>query len=151
METPGITYREIKIRDNKELAELIRSVFREFGIDRPGTVYFDPTTDDLSGLFSNPGSVYECEENGRMMVLQCIYARIADGCAGNFLSSAPWRGVSAGRSWRNISNQPNSLIQAALSGIAAEPKSCLMYIRSVSYIPHAWATQASAVSGYKGL
>ncbi len=42
-----IVYREIRRKDNKEIAELIRQVFREFKIDRPGTVYFDPTTDDL--------------------------------------------------------------------------------------------------------
>ena len=47
----NIVYREIEKKDNEEIAALIRKVFREFKIDRPGTVYFDPTTDDLS-LFS---------------------------------------------------------------------------------------------------
>jgi putative acetyltransferase len=47
----SVTYRNIEKKDNKEIAELIRSVFREFGIARPGTVYFDPTTDDLYSLF----------------------------------------------------------------------------------------------------
>jgi hypothetical protein len=51
MDAQIITFREIRKTDNKELAELIRNVFREFKIDRPGTVYFDPTTDNLYDLF----------------------------------------------------------------------------------------------------
>ncbi len=47
----NIILRTIEKRDNRELADLIRTVFREFKIDRPGTVYFDPTTDDLYTLF----------------------------------------------------------------------------------------------------
>ena len=50
--------RPIAQQDNVELAELIRKVFREFGIDRPGTVYTDPTTYQLYELFLMPGSVY---------------------------------------------------------------------------------------------
>ena len=61
------TIRKIEERDNKDLAELIRTVFREFKIDRPGTVYFDPTTDNLFRLFSIPRSEYWIvEENGKM-------------------------------------------------------------------------------------
>jgi putative acetyltransferase len=63
----GITLRNISQTDNKELAELIRTVFREFKIDRPGTVYFDPTTDDLYSLFQTYGSVYWiAEDDGKM-------------------------------------------------------------------------------------
>jgi len=58
MNTSSITFRRIEKKDNKEIADLIRAVFREFKIDRPGTVYFDPTTDDLYNLFRKPGSVY---------------------------------------------------------------------------------------------
>jgi putative acetyltransferase len=54
----SITFRTIVQEDNKKIADLIRSVFREFKIDRPGTVYFDPTTDDMFSLFSIPGSEY---------------------------------------------------------------------------------------------
>ncbi|HNY14750.1 MAG TPA: GNAT family N-acetyltransferase [Bacteroidales bacterium] len=53
-----VIFRHLNPDDNKEIANLIRSVFREFGIARPGTVYFDPTTDDLFSLFSTPGSEY---------------------------------------------------------------------------------------------
>jgi len=63
-----IIYREIEKKDNKEIAALIRKVFREFRIDRPGTVYFDPTTDDLYSLFRKTGSVYWiAEDNGTII------------------------------------------------------------------------------------
>ena len=59
--------RQIASHDNAELADLIRKVFREFGIDRPGTVYTDPTTDHLFELFATSGSVYwVAVENGRL-------------------------------------------------------------------------------------
>ena len=64
----NITYRHIRKTDNRNVAELIRSVFREFGIARPGTVYFDPTTDDLYTLFREPRSIYWiAEENGTII------------------------------------------------------------------------------------
>ena len=64
---PSPLIRKIQPGDNREIAEVIRTVFREFGIDRPGTVYFDPTTDDLFTLFMQPGSGYwVAEENGRI-------------------------------------------------------------------------------------
>lgn len=53
-----IQFRTIQAEDNGPLADLIRQVFREFKIDRPGTVYTDPTTDNLYGLFQTPGSTY---------------------------------------------------------------------------------------------
>jgi putative acetyltransferase len=68
MNNLNITFRTIEERDNRELAELIRTVFREFKIDRPGTVYFDPTTDNLFKLFSTPGSEYwVAEEKGKIV------------------------------------------------------------------------------------
>lgn len=54
----GIILRPVEQRDNRVLAELIRSVFREFKIDQPGTVYTDPTTDNLFELFTTPKSAY---------------------------------------------------------------------------------------------
>jgi putative acetyltransferase len=60
-----IVFRHIEKEDNKSIADLIRTVFREFGIARPGTVYFDPATDDLFSLFQKPDSEYWiAEENG---------------------------------------------------------------------------------------
>lgn len=54
----NILLREIEPGDNKQLAVIIRSVLAEFKANKPGTVYFDPTTDDLFSLFRVPGSKY---------------------------------------------------------------------------------------------
>jgi putative acetyltransferase len=54
----SVKLRPIEKKDNPAIAGLIRTIFREFAIDRPGTVYTDPTTDDLYTLFDNPGSAY---------------------------------------------------------------------------------------------
>jgi putative acetyltransferase len=62
------TFRKIKKEDNAPLAEMIRRVFREFKIDKPGTVYTDPSTDTLFELFQAPGSIYWiAEEQGRII------------------------------------------------------------------------------------
>lgn len=64
----GVTLRNIEKRDNKEIADLIRTIFREFNIARPGTVYYDPATDSLYELFRTPGSIYWiAEEDGKMI------------------------------------------------------------------------------------
>jgi putative acetyltransferase len=57
--------RNIKPSDNIAIAALIRAALTEFGANKPGTVYFDPTTDHLFELFKAPGSVYfVAEQNG---------------------------------------------------------------------------------------
>jgi putative acetyltransferase len=79
-----IRYRHLVKEDNKSIAELIRSVFREFGIARPGTVYFDPTTDDLFTLFNIPGSEYWiAEDNGKIIGGCGVYPTpgLPSGCA----------------------------------------------------------------------
>lgn len=63
--------RPIKRTDNKELALLIRTVFEEFDIDRPGTVYTDPTTDTLFELFENSRSRYWVAEEGGKLLGGC--------------------------------------------------------------------------------
>ena len=76
--------RTIDRGDDKELAELIRAVFREFRIDRPGTVYTDPTTDHLYELFSCPGAIYWIAEEGGVMLGGCgVYPTpgLPAGCA----------------------------------------------------------------------
>ena len=50
--------RIIEERDNDDLAKVVRNTLAEFGANKPGTVYFDPTTDDLYNLFKETGSVY---------------------------------------------------------------------------------------------
>jgi putative acetyltransferase len=79
-----IIYRTIKKEDNKEIADLIRTVFREFNIYRPGTVYYDPTTDDLYALFQKPGSIYWIAEEAGKIIGGCgIYSTpgLPDGCS----------------------------------------------------------------------
>lgn len=53
-----IQIRPIAPEDNRALAQVIRTALAEFGANKPGTVYFDPTTDALYELFRAPGSVY---------------------------------------------------------------------------------------------
>lgn len=66
--TKNCTIRTIVASDNKEIACIIRAVLEEFGAARPGTVYTDPTTDDLCALFETPGSVYFiAEADGKML------------------------------------------------------------------------------------
>jgi len=50
--------RPIEPADNEALAKVIRTALAEFGANKPGTVYFDPTTDALFELFRTPKSFY---------------------------------------------------------------------------------------------
>ncbi|MEY4603396.1 MAG: hypothetical protein RIT43_688 [Bacteroidota bacterium] len=50
--------REIRVSDNKMIAKIIRDALDEYGVGLPGTVYTDPTTDQLYGLFQVPNAVY---------------------------------------------------------------------------------------------
>jgi putative acetyltransferase len=50
--------RRIEEKDNPELAFVVRTTLAEFGANKPGTVFFDPTTDELFNLFQKTGSVY---------------------------------------------------------------------------------------------
>jgi putative acetyltransferase len=64
-----IRIRTIRQEDNKALAAIIRKTLEEFGANRPGTVYFDPTTDALYELFrGTPGSVYFVAETDEKIV-----------------------------------------------------------------------------------
>jgi putative acetyltransferase len=103
-----IRYRHLVKEDNKSIAELIRSVFREFGIARPGTVYFDPTTDDLFTLFSTPGSEYWIAEYNGEIIGGCgIYPteNLPDGCGElvKFYLNASYRGKGIGKQLMDVS------------------------------------------------
>jgi len=50
--------RSIRKEDNKQLAYIIRSVLAEFKANKRGTVYYDPTTDDLHTLFQTNNAAY---------------------------------------------------------------------------------------------
>ena len=62
-----MTIRPIIESDNKELAKIVRETFIEFKVPTAGTVYEDPTTDDLHTLFQTPGSFcFVAEEQGEL-------------------------------------------------------------------------------------
>ena len=55
---PGVKLRTIQKEDNVQLAQIIRDTLTEFKANKPGTVYYDETTDQLFELFQKPGSIY---------------------------------------------------------------------------------------------
>ena len=63
-----ITIRTISPADNAAIAHIIRSTLLEFGAARPGTVYYDESTDRLSEIFSAPGSIYYIAEQEGVMI-----------------------------------------------------------------------------------
>lgn len=54
----SINIRPISIEDNPKIAIIIRSCLTEFGANKPGTVYYDKTTDHLFELFQENGAAY---------------------------------------------------------------------------------------------
>ena len=63
-----IMVRKIELKDNRLIASIIRSCLEEFGANKPGTVYYDKTTDHLFELFSTEKSVYFIAElNGQVV------------------------------------------------------------------------------------
>ncbi|RYD74326.1 MAG: GNAT family N-acetyltransferase [Sphingobacteriales bacterium] len=98
----NISIRSIQKEDNKPLAEMIRTVFREFKIDQPGTVYTDPTTDNLYELFQTAGSAYWVAAENALILGGCgIYPTqgLPEGCAElvKFYVSAAIRGKGFGK------------------------------------------------------
>ena len=67
----SIIYRRLEQKDNPVIASLIRTILEEFHIDRPGTAYTDPTTDDLFSLFTEPRSVYYVAQKEAKLVGGC--------------------------------------------------------------------------------
>jgi putative acetyltransferase len=64
-----VTIRPIEEKDNAAIAAVIRTTLEEFGANRPGTVYYDDSTDALYQLFSQtPGSVYYVAEYNNKIV-----------------------------------------------------------------------------------
>jgi putative acetyltransferase len=65
----AILFRKIQIEDNAQLARIIRASLEEFDVPKQGTVYSDPTTDQLFELFNTtPGSCYfVAEEDGEII------------------------------------------------------------------------------------
>ncbi|MBR2649140.1 MAG: GNAT family N-acetyltransferase [Sediminibacterium sp.] len=65
----GVQIRPIALADNKAMATIIRTALTEFGANKPGTVFYDDTTDHLYELFqSTPLSAYfVAEKNGELI------------------------------------------------------------------------------------
>jgi putative acetyltransferase len=67
MET-SFTIRSIALDDNVEIARIIRACLKEFGADKPGTVYYEDSTDHLYEVFREQASAYFiAEQNGIML------------------------------------------------------------------------------------
>ena len=66
--TNEIFIRPIEARDNQELARIVRDTLTEFDSVKPGTVYFDPTTDRLFEVFQRERSRYLTAFNGDKML-----------------------------------------------------------------------------------
>lgn len=67
--------RPIEPKDNTALATIIRTALEEFNANKPGTVYFDATTDDLYNLFQSQekAQYFVAEYNGEILGGAGIY------------------------------------------------------------------------------
>jgi putative acetyltransferase len=54
----NIRIRKIRKSDNPRLAGIIRTTLTEFRANKPGTVYYDDSTDQLSEVFKKERSIY---------------------------------------------------------------------------------------------
>lgn len=60
--------RPIEEKDDVAVGQLIRTVLTEFKANKPGTAYYDDSTNHLSTLFVNPRSAYwVIEEDGKVI------------------------------------------------------------------------------------
>lgn len=75
MQINGVQIRTIQPEDNAALAKIVRDTLAEFGANKPGTVYYDPTTDHLFEVFNSAsGSIYFiAEQDGEMLGGAGIY------------------------------------------------------------------------------
>ncbi|WP_321997085.1 GNAT family N-acetyltransferase [Draconibacterium orientale] len=76
--------RKVKNTDNSCLAEIIRAAFYESDAPKQGTVYSDPTTDNLYELFQNEKSIlWVAENDGEILGCCGIYPTegLPKGCA----------------------------------------------------------------------
>ncbi len=103
-----VTIRKIKPEDNVILATIIRTVFEELDAPRLGTVYSDPTTDNLFELFQRAKAcLWVAEIDGEIVGCCGIYPTVglpAD-CTElvKFYLSAKARGRGIGRELMNRS------------------------------------------------
>jgi len=118
--------RKIEKRDNAALAKLIREVFVEHDAPKEGTVYSDPTTDDLFELFKEPRSVlWVAESEGSLAGCSGVFPTegLPENCAElvKVYLSAAARGTGTGR----------ALMQKSISS-AVELGYTQLYLESLS-------------------
>lgn len=87
---------------NPALARIIRTSLEEFNVPKKGTVYSDPTTDDLYSLFKQQNSAYFIAEEDGLLLGGCgIYPTegLPEGCAElvKLYLSASSRGKGVGK------------------------------------------------------
>jgi putative acetyltransferase len=128
----NIILRPIEQSDNQKIAEVIRKIFREFKIDKPGTVY--------------TGSIYWiAEENGIILGGCGIFPTkgLPEGCAElvKFYVSSDSRGKGVGNALMQKSIEWAKWFgykQLYLESFPELNKAVSMYIRSgFVYLPHA--------------
>jgi putative acetyltransferase len=68
MEPTEIAIRPIEAKDNAGMAKIIRESLQEFGAAKPGTVYYDPTTEALYQLFQKKGAAYFVAERDGVLL-----------------------------------------------------------------------------------
>lgn len=99
--THKVYIRPIQVTDNAEIARIIKSVLTEFGANKPGTVFTDPTTDQLFELFQTPNSSYFIALENDKIIGGCgIFPTkgLPAGCVElvKLYISAAWRGKGIG-------------------------------------------------------
>lgn len=98
----NIKIRPIEKKDNPLLSSVIKGVFIEHGVTRPGTVFTDPTTDYLFELFQTEKSFcWVAEEAGEILGCCGIYPTkgLPNGCVElvKFYLSKKSRGKGVGK------------------------------------------------------
>lgn len=99
--TDQLLIRPIQAGDNTEIARIIKSVLTEFGANKPGTVFTEPTTDQLFELFQTPNSSYFIALENDKMIGGCgIFPTkgLPAGCVElvKLYITAEWRGKGIG-------------------------------------------------------
>ena len=61
--------RPMEVRDNPAVAQLIRTSLEEFGLDKPGTVYFDSHLDHLTDYYQQQerSAYFVLEDEGQLV------------------------------------------------------------------------------------
>lgn len=98
----NLVIRKIEQFDNGELAKIIRSCFHDFQVATEGTVYVDPTTDNLYELFQQENSALFIAESGAELCGCCgIFPTegLPENCAElvKFYLKKDYRGSGIGR------------------------------------------------------